>query len=307
MNKGGFTLIELIIYIAIVSLVLILSSNFAWDIIQGNTKSNSFREVQQNSRFAIERVSRSLREGNDPGIFTVSEGILYENETPLTTEQVEVTNFRVSPIANTYKINLTVEYNNISGRNEYEAESTLESTVAVLSEGGTPPPPQGCWGIGGDCDTDCQYADYGTEIGYYLEPDPPCNSQCSPAGEMIVNPSGTCSDDGSGNCYKMEDPTSQSIDCNQGEACAEDCRGNCTPCEEIVDPRTCVSQDGCNLLATPGGDFRCYGTCTPCFNFGNEDDCSRQLGCSWSASAWYWNLAAPRSGYFNYTNCQWYE
>jgi hypothetical protein len=32
-----------------------------------------------------------------------------------------------------------------------------------------------------------------------------------------------------------------------------------------------------------------------------------QLGCRWDVVAWYWNLAIPRSGYFNYTNCQWYE
>jgi len=303
-NEKGFTLVELIIYIAIVSLILVLSSSFAWDIIQGNTKADSFREVQQNARFVMEKVSRSLREGSDPSIFTVTDGILYENEVPLTTEQVEVTEFRITPIENTYRINLTVEYNNISGRNEYEAESVLETTVALFPGGTTSS--QGCWGIGGSCDSGCQHTNRGTVLDYYIEPDPLCNRECEPIGRYLVDPSGTCSEDGTGECYKLEDPTTQSTECNQGESCKGDCGGTCTPCREITDERECLQQEGCTLLSGPGGS-RCIGRCTPCREFEMDETCAQQLGCTWEASAWYWNLESPLPGYFNYTNCEWYE
>ncbi len=177
-----------------------------------------------------------------------------------------------------------------------------QSTVTIRDDDAY----QGCWGIGGDCDDGCQYTNYGTPLDYYLEPDPPCNRECNPAGRFIVNPSGTCSDDGSGNCYKMEDPTIQNIDCNQGDSCEGKCGGRCTPCRNITDERQCLQQEGCTGFNTPWG-FVCLGTCTDCEEFVQEESCSLQLGCSWSASAWYWNLATPRSGYFNYTNCQWYE
>ena len=128
----GFTLIELIIYIAIVSLVLVLASNFAWDIIQGSARATCYREVQQNARFAMEKTTRALRAGSDPSIFYVSEGILYQDGVALTTDQVKVTNFGITSIANTYKINLQVEYSNPGGRSEYKAEIDLNSTVCLL-------------------------------------------------------------------------------------------------------------------------------------------------------------------------------
>ena len=82
----GFTFIELIIYIGIVAFVLVLASNFMWDIIQGGTINNCWREVQQNARFSMEEITRSLRAGEDPCVFSVEEGVLYKNDIPLTSE-----------------------------------------------------------------------------------------------------------------------------------------------------------------------------------------------------------------------------
>lgn len=128
----GFTLIELIIYIAIVSAVLVLSSSFTWNIIQGETKTMAYREVQQNARFALEKISRVIRAGGqDPTtVFTVSNGILYQQGTPLTTDQVRVTNLQFTSIGTTYKINLSIEYNNPENRSEYQASIDLGSTAA---------------------------------------------------------------------------------------------------------------------------------------------------------------------------------
>jgi len=165
---------------------------------------------------------------------------------------------------------------------------------------------QGCWGIGGSCDSGCQYTNRGKPIDYYLEPDPPCNRFCNPVGKYLIDPSGTCSSDGTGECYKLEDPTTQSTECAQGEACEGKCGGTCTPCREITDPRACDAQEECTGFNTPWG-FICMGTCTDCREFEIDETCAQQLGCTWKASAWYWNLESPLSGYFNYTNCEWYE
>lgn len=126
----GFTLIEFLIYIAIVSLSLVLIAGFALDIIQGGTKTFVHREVQQNARFAMEKISRAIRAGQDPiVVFTLSDGILYQGGLPITTNQVRVTNLQFIPVSNTYKTKLTVEYKNPEGRSEYQASIDLESTA----------------------------------------------------------------------------------------------------------------------------------------------------------------------------------
>lgn len=127
----AFTLIELIIYIAIVSMVLILICGFAGNIIYGNAKNAVLREVQQNARFAMERIIQTIRSGQNPTTsFTVTDYTLYQETVPLTTSQVKVTNLQFSLISNTYKINLSIEYKNPSGRSEYTAQVNLESAAA---------------------------------------------------------------------------------------------------------------------------------------------------------------------------------
>lgn len=130
----GFTLIEFIIYIAIVAAILAIAVSFSWEIIYGNIKSQALREVQQNGRFAMEKITKALRSDSEPNIFSVSDGILYQNNIPITTDQVKVTNLEITPIANTYKINLSIEYNNPSNRNEYEASIDLESAIALIPQ-----------------------------------------------------------------------------------------------------------------------------------------------------------------------------
>jgi hypothetical protein len=178
------------------------------------------------------------------------------------------------------------------------------ATIVIIDDDG---PPQGCWGTGGECDLLCHYTDYGIPTAAYREPIPPCNRECNPARDIFVNPSGACRDDGTDNCYKMIDSTTGYTECIQRESCEGRCEGICTPCEEIIDPRECEQQEGCRGFNVPGGGFRCLGRCVVCGEFPDEGNCSNQLGCWWDATAWYWELASPQSGYFNYVTCEWYE
>jgi prepilin-type N-terminal cleavage/methylation domain-containing protein len=68
--KRGFTLIETILYIAIVSIVMTALIPFAWNVIGGATKSATQQEVFSNARFIGERIKYEIR--NATGINSVS-------------------------------------------------------------------------------------------------------------------------------------------------------------------------------------------------------------------------------------------
>lgn len=62
---GGFTLIEVLVYLAIVSGVLIMASTFAWNVIGGKAKSQSVQEVEANGRLIMERLVKEIRQARD--------------------------------------------------------------------------------------------------------------------------------------------------------------------------------------------------------------------------------------------------
>lgn len=70
MNNKGFTLIELILYVAIVTLLLSALVPFAWNIIEGGAKSATQQEVFSNARYISERIKYEIR--NATGINSVS-------------------------------------------------------------------------------------------------------------------------------------------------------------------------------------------------------------------------------------------
>jgi len=73
-NQTGLTLVEVIIYIAIVSMILTVAIFFAWDIIGGQTKSYVITEVNQNSRFILNTIAKDMHEAI--AIDSVSEDVL---------------------------------------------------------------------------------------------------------------------------------------------------------------------------------------------------------------------------------------
>jgi len=271
----GFTLIELIIYIAIVSVVLILASSFMWDIIQGNTVNDCWRETQQNARQAMEEIVRQLRKGSDPSIFKVDNGVLYENDTALTTNQVKIVDFSIAPVANTYRIHLKADYYNPNNEPEYRASVVLDSAVALIEESTPPPPPQGCWGTGGSCDPECRYSNYGLLVDYFI--DPGCSDSCPSAGSFYVNPSEGCSDDGSGTCYKMENPSTQYTSCTQDGSCEGECSGTPVSCNKYHNSQECLKH-GCDW-ETQGF---CFGSCN-CSRY-DQNQCKLCPLCSPSGS-----------------------
>jgi prepilin-type N-terminal cleavage/methylation domain-containing protein len=60
-NSRGFTLIELILYIALVSIFITGAVLFSWDLIFGRVKSEVQREVNQNLRLSAQRILFEIR------------------------------------------------------------------------------------------------------------------------------------------------------------------------------------------------------------------------------------------------------
>lgn len=68
--KKGFTLVEMLLYVAISGLFLTSVVSFAWDVIYGRIKSDVHQEVNNNARMAANRIDFELR--NAIGINSVT-------------------------------------------------------------------------------------------------------------------------------------------------------------------------------------------------------------------------------------------
>ena len=68
--QRGFTFIELILYVAIVTMLLTALVPFAWNIIEGGAKSATQQEVFSTARYISERLKYEIR--NATGINSVS-------------------------------------------------------------------------------------------------------------------------------------------------------------------------------------------------------------------------------------------
>lgn len=67
---GGFTLIEMLLYVAIISILITAMISFSWDAIYGGVRSSTEQEVNQNTRLAAKRILYEIR--NASGVNIVS-------------------------------------------------------------------------------------------------------------------------------------------------------------------------------------------------------------------------------------------
>lgn len=72
MKQFGFTLIELILYIAIVTIVISALIPFGWAIIGSGAKSSTQQEVFSNARFISERIKYEIRNASGVNSVTAS-------------------------------------------------------------------------------------------------------------------------------------------------------------------------------------------------------------------------------------------
>ncbi len=77
-KQVGFTLIELILYIALVTLMLSALIPFAWNVIEGGVKVSVEQEVYSQARYLSERIKKEIRDGSaiNTCTYTASSGTL---------------------------------------------------------------------------------------------------------------------------------------------------------------------------------------------------------------------------------------
>lgn len=163
MNRG-FTLIEFLIYIAIVGTVLLATGAIGFNVLFGKAKLMAIEEVSQNARFTMERIAMSVRNAEtiqspvpgasdsvlalkmadktkNPTSFVLSNGSLQIKEGPgafvsLTSSETMVTALQFSNISypntpGTIRIQMTLQYTNPSNRPEYRFSKTFYTTATV--------------------------------------------------------------------------------------------------------------------------------------------------------------------------------
>lgn len=146
-RKSGFTLVETLIYIAIMGVVGVVMVKFFLSISSAGSKTRVIREVQSNGRLAIDLISQKIRGssglniasstfGTDPGVLSLQYDSSADNPTliqltaddgqlvitegtstaiPITSDEVKITNLifkNLSRNANrtNIEIDLTIEY-----------------------------------------------------------------------------------------------------------------------------------------------------------------------------------------------------
>lgn len=170
-NKKGFTLIEILLYSAIVGTMLVLMVGFLWNIVLGNIKEASYQEVQQNARLALNKITQEIKKSDglinplagDPPVSSLSLSMATSQLNPtifdidggklritrgslgssyLTSDQtiisnLQFTNLSYSDTPGTIRIEMTIDYSNPNSRTEYQASVNLDSTVSLVP-GGAP-------------------------------------------------------------------------------------------------------------------------------------------------------------------------
>ena len=62
--KKGFTFLELLVYIAVISIVVVSMSQLAWEAMGAGVKNSTLQEVHSNARYVSERILYQIRNAN---------------------------------------------------------------------------------------------------------------------------------------------------------------------------------------------------------------------------------------------------
>lgn len=166
-KKRGFTLMEILVYIAVLAMVILASYSILTWAIHSNTRSKAVREVTDNLRRVMEIFSYEIKEAESVYAPTTTstqlsletkhylpegETLTYidfylcekklclkkesQNPISLTSDQVEVNNLEFLQIATTtpsIQISLEINYKNPQNRPELRASINTTSTFSLRS------------------------------------------------------------------------------------------------------------------------------------------------------------------------------
>lgn len=163
-NQTGYTLIELLLYVTIVSSLLLAVTMFFSMSAEGQVKNQTVSEVDQQGTFALNYIAQTLRNATaitspamgasanqitvtvptaslSPTIFNLSGTALHVKEgtaaaVPLTSDTVQISNLTFKNLSRSstneiVQVSFTVSGTNTSGRNEYDYQKTFTTSAAL--------------------------------------------------------------------------------------------------------------------------------------------------------------------------------
>lgn len=162
-SNNGFTLIELILYIALVTIFISGAIRFSWDVIYSREKAYIQRMVSQSASAAMLRISYEIRNAKTIQSISSTQLVINDgtNDTTinyntsnksieitdasggpytLTNNQVSVTDLTFTdnsdPDTNSIgvNVNLTVTQANNTGSSQYNATTSLEQAIELNSQ-----------------------------------------------------------------------------------------------------------------------------------------------------------------------------
>lgn len=162
--QRGYTLIELLLYVTVVSSLLLVVTMFFGMSAEGRVKNQSISEVDQQGTFALNYIAQTLRTATlittptigasanqitvtvptvslSPTIFSLSGTTLQVKEgaataIPLTSSSVQVSNLTFKNLSRSstneiVQVSFTLSRVNNSGRNEFDYQKTFTTSAAL--------------------------------------------------------------------------------------------------------------------------------------------------------------------------------
>lgn len=93
--QKGFTLIELILYIAIVTIMMSALVPFTWGILGNSIKSSTEQEVYTQARYVSERIKQEIRNANGINSVNSPEGTIDLNTTTNATTVIDLSGGKI--------------------------------------------------------------------------------------------------------------------------------------------------------------------------------------------------------------------
>ena len=157
-KEGGFTLVEVLLYLAISSAMLTVIVTFLFVLMQSRIKNQTIAEVEQQGLQAVQLITTTARNAEaivvpvpgasstsltlqvsdvakDPTVFSVSEGTFFITEgasvpIAITSPLVEASDISFSNLSATgtpgsIKISFTLSRTNVDGKSEYDYSQTF--------------------------------------------------------------------------------------------------------------------------------------------------------------------------------------
>jgi type II secretory pathway pseudopilin PulG len=164
-NKKGFTLVEMILYVSVCSILLLTISTYLSFLLGARIRSQAITEVNQQGFRAMNLVALTVRNGRsievpvvgattttlslttkdallNPTVFDVASGTLRIREgagqpVPLTNSRVVISNLFFQNLSSTssaeriIRISFTLDYKNLSGKDEYAFTKTFTESATM--------------------------------------------------------------------------------------------------------------------------------------------------------------------------------